>query len=365
MKKYFLLSILTLVQNGALAAGVPSIIFTPSSQKEKSVITLSFTGDILIHKPLYEYADEGTRLNFSKIWKNINPLLQKADIAYGNLEGPTALGITSKLRDAGDIGTKYDGEVYSGTNMVFNYHPNIIDELKKSGFSILSTSNNHTFDRGSIGIDKTVDAMNDKGMTFVGTRKKGSSNPLYTITAKNGFNIAWIACSEMLNGFKDKHSQVLLCYDQATQITTMIKDLISSRKADAVIVLPHWGVEYKHEPNEQQKKFARLYLEAGATAVVGSHPHVLQPAEKYITKDGRETFIAYSLGNFIAFQKDVDRKASAFIYLKLAKSEEGKTWIKHYRYEPTLRIDRTIYHANKMKEVLKHEEPFFGRYIAE
>ena len=345
-----------------LPDSIPVIEFSKKEIVEKGQVKLSFTGDLLVHEMLYKYVDATKAKDFSIIWKNIIPLFERADIAYLNLEGPAALGITRQRKDIGDIGVKYDKVVYSGTDMLFNYHPRIIDDILSSHIDIVSTANNHTFDRGSIGIDKTIDAMNEKGLRFVGTRKKDSKDPFYTIINKNNIAVAWISCSEMTNGFKDNYSQILYCYDQADEIVKMIKDLKDNKKADAVIVAPHWGVEYQHLPNSNQKKYARLFLDAGAIAIIGAHPHVLQPAEKYITKDGRETFIAYSLGNFVAGQKDLARKASAVIYLDLVKTMTGDVIIKNYSYEPTVRESTNIYHANKMKDVLKHEELFFGKY---
>ena len=202
--------------------------------------------------------------------------------------------------------------------------------------------------------------MNEKKMAFVGTRKKNSTDSFFKITQIKNFNVAWISCAEFLNGYKDKYSQILLCYDQAKQITDLIAQLKSRKDIDLIIIAPHWGTEYKHEFNSEQKKHAELFLEAGATVVMGSHPHVLQPVEKYITKDNRETFIAYSLGNFSAYQKDIDRKASAVLYLDFSKGTDGKTWISNYTYEPILRAGPEIFPARNNKDAVKHIEQYLG-----
>jgi len=324
-------------------------------------ITISFTGDLIIHDDLYKKVLADKNHDFTKLWEKTIPLFQKADFSYLNLEGATALGITNKLVDKGDVGFTYDLNVYSGTNFLFNYHPSLIDALIKTGVDIVSTSNNHTFDRGSIGVDKTIDALRERNMAFVGTRKANEPNAqLYTITKIKNFNIAWIACSEALNGFKDKKSQTLLCYEQKGELLNLIGKLTLDATIDAIIVLPHWGVEYNHEPTKDQKKLAYDLLDAGAIAVIGSHPHVLQPAEKYITKDKRETFIAFSLGNFVAFQRDIERKSSALIYLDFEKNENGKASITHYSYEPTTRSSTSIFPARHLKKVVEHVEQFLG-----
>ena len=69
--------------------------------------------------------------------------------------------------------------------------------------------------------------------------------------------------------------------------------------ADLVIVCPHWGVEYALKPTRDQVDLAHQMIDAGADMIVGSHPHVVQPVEKYY-----DCWVAYSLGNFIFDQQD-------------------------------------------------------------
>ena len=76
----------------------------------------------------------------------------------------------------------------------------------------------------------------------------------------------------------------------------------AARRCDALIVSVHWGIEYSHTPRPEDRDFAHALLEAGALAIVGHHPHVLQPLERYRTASGRDTLVAYSLGNLVANQ---------------------------------------------------------------
>ncbi len=331
-------------------------------------VRISFTGDLLVHHELYVRVAEHPKNDFTILWKKTIPLFNQADFSYANLEGPTALGIDTLKKNQGDVGflykkdmTKEDNVVYSGTHFLFNFHPKIIDDLKRSGIDIVSTANNHAFDRGSIGIDKTIDQMNKRNFNFFGTRKRKSKDVFYKITPIKNLNIAWVACTEALNGFKDRYSQVLLCFDQKQEVLDIIKKLKSRPDVDAIIVTPHWGVEYKHEPTALQKSVGKEFLEQGALIVIGNHPHVLQPVEKYITADGRETFIAYSLGNFVAYQRDIDRKASAIVYLDLAKDPTtGKTILTRYSYEPTTRYRKDIFPARHLKDVVDHVQQYLG-----
>lgn len=323
-------------------------------------ITLSFSGDLIIHEDLYKKVLADKEHDFSKLWVKTLPLFAKADFSYVNLEGPTAQGITNKLKKKGDVGFIYDNEVYSGTDLLFNYHPTLIDALQRSGFDIVSTVNNHSMDRGTKGIDATIEALNKRKMPFFGTRKAGSEDSLFTLTKIKNFTIAWIGCTEMINGFNDRKSQMLLCYQQREEILKLIARVISENKPDAVIITPHWGVEYSHKPQQAQIDLAHEFLDMGATAVIGAHPHVLQPVEMYVTKDKRETFIAYSLGNFVANQRGIERKSSAVVYLQLSREKNKKTVISDYYYEPTTRLRFDIFPAREDKNVVKHVEQFLG-----
>ncbi|WP_413292722.1 CapA family protein [Bdellovibrio sp. HCB185ZH] len=322
--------------------------------------SISFVGDVLIHKLLYVNVAQESK-DFSQIWRGINPLFAKANFSVANLEGPTAMGIDTEGRDWGDVGFIYDDRIYSGTNMRFNYHPRILSDLKKSGVDLLTMANNHILDRGSIGIDKSVNAAREVGMHTVGVRHSQERNdPFYRLVTVQGINIAFVGCTEMTNGRPDNKSQVLNCFSSG--FIPAVKELSERSDVDAVIIYPHWGDEYKQSPNSRQVTAARNWLDAGATVVVGSHPHVLQPWDKYVTKDGRETFIVYSLGNFVAAQKDVERKASAVMYVGLTKPAQGKAVITGVAYTPTVRSGYKIYPvgSNGDKSVLQYLRHHYG-----
>ncbi|MGZ3773596.1 MAG: CapA family protein [Pseudobdellovibrionaceae bacterium] len=335
--------------------------YSASCDSPAGVVTFSFVGDILIHQLLYRDVVNGTQ-HFSQLWKRTEVLFNKADFSEGNLEGTAALGVNTDGKDVGDIGFVYDGDVYSGTNFLFNYHPRILSDLKSSGFDLLTLANNHALDRHSLGIDKTIAAARQVGLVTVGTRmSQDREGDFYQIHTIKNMRIAFLGCTEMTNLRPDQKNQILYCYNDET--IKLIRGLSARSDVDATIVLTHWGDEYVPVPNRLQQTYARAYLDAGATAVIGSHPHVLQPWEKYITKDGRETFIAYSLGNFVAAQAGLNRKAGAVIYIGLAKDGNQKAKITGVAYTPTYRDAFEVYPVgnNGFNDVLKYVTQFFGQ----
>ena len=290
------------------------------------MITVAGVGDVLLHDSMQRYAAARAG-GFSNLFAPVADLIQAADVSFANLEGPAAEGITKTGRKVKATARRYDGWVYSGYPM-FNYHPSIATDLKKAGFDVLLAANNHALDRYAVGADKTIDVMTAAGVAFTGIRKKGDTkSPWHAITPvtqrNRTWNIAWLGCAYTTNGVPDRHKQVLHCYDQRAEVLKIIGELAKRKDVHAIIFVPHWGQEYWNRPDGNQKLLARQVLDAGATAVIGSHPHVIQPFEKYITKDKRETLIAYSLGNFVSNQIGLARRASAILLLGL-KPERDK-----------------------------------------
>ncbi len=296
-------------------------------------ITIAAVGDVLLHGSLQSQAysaDDGIR----GLWKHVEPYLAQADLTYANLEGPCADGFSTSGATR-DPGLRYDDNVYSGYPQ-FNYHPSLIGALKGSGVDVVSTANNHALDRRWRGADRTIENLNAGGLKYTGTRPSSeASAPWYTIVESKGVRVAFIACTFSTNGIPDSKSQVLHCYEDRTELLANIQALATNRAAvDAVIVTPHWGVEYNHTPESQEKRLAHAMIDAGAVAVFGNHPHVVQPWENYTTEDGREGFILYSLGNFVSGQTTLAKRSSIVLYLGLTKGADGTVTVNGARHLP-------------------------------
>lgn len=92
--------------------------------------------------------------------------------------------------------------------------------------------------------------------------------------------------------------------------------------ADFVVVGVHWGVEDSHKITQTQRDLAQLLSDWGADVILGTHPHVVQDAEWKTSVDGRQTFVAYSLGNFISTQSKPDQLIGAILTLELNKTTD-------------------------------------------
>jgi poly-gamma-glutamate synthesis protein (capsule biosynthesis protein) len=166
--------------------------------------------------------------------------------------------------------------------------------------------------------------MRAAGMPYTGTRKRDEATaPWHVVTEHAGFGLAWLACTYGTNGLPDPKQQVLGCWEDESEIRALIGQLRATAGIDAVIVTPHWGEEYTANPSRAQRDLAKRFIEAGATLVLGSHPHVLQPWEKIVTADGREGFAIYSLGNFVSGQTHLARRSTLLLYVGLTRTAGG------------------------------------------
>lgn len=274
------------------------------------VVTLAVGGDVLVHWAL---ATRGYARGFSSLWGAVAPVLQAADLAVLNLEGPVAAGFARGGRRVADPGPVFDDVVYTDYP-VFNYHPVLIAALRQAGVDAVTTANNHALDRGPAGLDATLAALDTAGMGHVGAVRGGEAlwRPLRLRTAAGQLSL--IACTFSTNGIADPRRQVPRCYDDRAGLLALVRAEVAA--GHGVLVLPHWGQEYRLEPDRQQRALARDLVAAGAMAVIGTHPHVPQPWEVLAGPFGAVP-VVYSTGNFIAAQPPLERATGLIAWLEI------------------------------------------------
>jgi poly-gamma-glutamate synthesis protein (capsule biosynthesis protein) len=151
-------------------------------------------------------------------------------------------------------------------------------------------------------------------MLFAGSGDTAADAWQPVITEANGIKVGWLGMTRWLNGNRnpDKPDQPHVNFfpypnesagapgaDEAA-VLEAIKQ--ARAKCDFLVVSIHWGIEYAPAPRPEDVETAHKMLDAGASVIVGHHPHVLQPVETYTTPDGRNAEIFYSLGNFLSNQ---------------------------------------------------------------
>ncbi len=205
------------------------------------------------------------------------PLLAGADYRIGNLECPIAT-----------VGKPTDSKIYN-----FRAHPRAVSVLK-GRFDALSVANNHSDDYGQAAFAETLDHLKQAVIrSFGGGRDLAEAHqPLWI--ERNRLKIAVLAYNEFKpRSFEAGPTWPGIAWSEDSHV---VADIRAARAAGADVVIPfmHWGWEREVEPSSRQHNLARLMIDAGADAVVGSHPHVTQGSEVYRGKP-----IIYSLGNFV------------------------------------------------------------------
>lgn len=295
--------------------------------EEKIVsIRISAVGDIMVHDAELNSARSGDSkigytYDFKPFFTEVKPIIESADLAIGNLE-TTISGEDKK---------------YTGYPM-FNSPDSLLDALKWAGFDLLSTSNNHCLDRREYGLAATIDNLDKRGLLHTGTFKEEKDRDNILIVDVKGIKIAVLAYTYGTNGIPIKNPYQVNLLD----IDTMLADVGRAREKepDIIIACLHFGDEYVRQPNDFQKEITEKMLHAGVDIVLGSHPHVVQPAEMVSpTSDDanrKDKFVIYSMGNFISDQRGNYKDIGVITNLYIEKNFNTKeVSIYNYEFIPT------------------------------
>ncbi|WP_426451624.1 CapA family protein [Paenibacillus sp. S-38] len=252
------------------------------------LVTLAAVGDVLIHRSLYEDARKGGSFDFKPMLEAVKEELGAADIAVANQEsvtGSTALGLSD----------------YPS----FNSPQEAADALKEAGIDVVTMANNHALDRGEKALRSAIRHWRELGVEYAGVSESEADRSRLRLVEKNGLRLAFLAYTEGTNGIASPKGRAYLVH--RLEERRMKREIAEARRAaDAVIVSLHFGREYESLPSPGQRRLARLAADAGADLILGHHPHVLQPPEWIDNQRGGRTLVIYSLGNFLAAQRQPD-----------------------------------------------------------
>lgn len=288
--------------------------------------TFLAVGDVMMHDgQIWAGYDEATdTFDYWEFFHVVKDEIAAADIAMANLE-TTLAGKEQK---------------YTGYPM-FNSPDEIADALKDAGFDIIVTSNNHTLDRGAKGALRTIQVLEERDLSPLGTYESEEEREQILIKEANGISFAFLSYTYGTNG-------IPIPKDMPYLVNLIDEDLIlrdikkAQSQADVVVVYLHFGEEYQRTPSKYQRKLAHLLLKNGANFIVASHPHVIQPGEwmEVELPDGEiiKKYVAYSMGNFISAQRFPYTEEGLMVKFTLEKDlktdrvylvevEEIDTWV--------------------------------------
>lgn len=291
-----------------------------------STIDLLFVGDVMGHDPQIEAAEivKNKSYNYEPCFQYIQPIIKKADLAIANLE------------------VTLPGEPpYQGYPQ-FRSPDELALGLRLAGFDMLVTANNHSNDAGKTGVINTISTVKDYGFYQTGTFKNQEDRDLFypLIVYKNDFKIAFLNYTYGTNGIKTKPPTIVNLIDEKVIEEDM--KLARQLQPDVIIVITHWGKEYKYVENKKQRQLANKIFEWGADLIVGMHPHVVQPIREIEVTQSDSTIekklVAYSLGNFISGQTTPNTEGGFMFEVSLEKNQKtGKVQLVQHHYIPVWR----------------------------
>ena len=313
-------------QRGQRQAGLPvSVPEAGDTVVSRRQLTLIFTGDLMQHLPqVLAATDRHGKVDYASCFAYVKPYFGTADYVIANLE--TTLG----------------DPPYSGYPQ-FRSPRALAWNMRQAGIDIAVMANNHVCDRGSEGILSTVGALDRAGVphtgAFTDSADFGRSHPLFI--RKNGFRIALLNYTYGTNGLPVPAGRLVNRIDTVR----IAQDIRRIKETDVtnIIVFLHWGNEYETLPNRDQRAVAELCHRAGADLVIGSHPHVVQPAETVTDAQGRVCGVTvFSMGNFVSNQRQTDTDGGISVRIRLTSRENAPM-----EYEPEYLIHWTYITADR------------------
>lgn len=256
MVKKFLMVGLLVIMTGLIVYESKIPIIWKNNKKEiieEPTTEIIFAGDIMLGRSVMSKCLSLNDYNYPFL--KTADVLKKADITVGNLENPIIKNCP-----------------ISNDGFVFCANKEMLTGLEFAGIDMVSLANNHTNNYGNDGLIQTETFLKEKNIDYFGVNN-------LVIKNINNIKFGFLGFDYVFKNPKESDFE-------------LIKN--SKNQVDILIVMTHWGVEYKSKSNENQQTIAKNIIESGADVIVGGHPHWIQEIE-YID----EKPVIYSLGNFV------------------------------------------------------------------
>lgn len=240
-------------------------------------------------------------------WTGVAKELRAADVAFGNLE----CAVSTRGRP---VPKEFN----------FRGRPAALREAARyAGLDVVNLANNHVGDYGRGALLDTLRYVRRFGMVGVGAGRDIAAARRPRVVERLGLRIAFVGFSDILPAsFAAGPGRPGTVFATHGRIREDVRR--AARGADVVVATFHWGVERARRPDARQRAFARTALIAGADAVIGAHPHVLQPIERR----GRR-LVAYSLGNFVFSAGSPGTTSTGILRLRLStRGVEGVRFLR-------------------------------------
>ncbi|WP_223943201.1 CapA family protein [Arthrobacter sp. StoSoilB20] len=244
--------------------------------------SITVTGDMLVHTQLWQQARADAAAaglpgyTFVPLLEGQRRYIRNSDLAICHQETPVATP---------------DGPFSAYPS--FNVPPQIIAASKDIGYQACTTASNHTIDRGTDGLLRTLDALDAAGLKHTGSYRTEAASKEILMLETDAAKVAVIIGTYGHNGQIPEYPWLVDELDPAAMIAKATQ--ARAQGADIVLGVMHAGDEYASEANTQQQDVAHALVDSGQfTMIYGHHTHSVLPIENY-----KGTWIVYGLGNGI------------------------------------------------------------------
>lgn len=284
---------------------------------DETVIQLAMMGDMLAHDSVNAQAKTANGYDYTPYFTKIKPLYKDADIVFCNPETPVA-------------GDTYGVSGYPTFNAPSAFARDLV---KGAGCNVINLASNHQGDKGQAGIDaslavwKSVDPIAYNGMNS--TAEEQTTVSYFTV---HGVKVAFLAFMDFSNAPSPNVYSVNSYHD-----TALVQKLMAEAKANAQIVLvsAHWGNEDSNTVNADQKAVAQLFVDNGATMIIGTGPHVEQAVAWLTSSDGRSVPVWYSIGNMLSSQLGINGLTSGVAKAEIHVKNSTIASVSNLSFAPT------------------------------
>lgn len=322
----------------------------PKEEKGSSSFTFAGVGDNLIHQAIFSQYEMGvTDYDFKEDYALMKPYIEPADLSFINQETICA------------------GEEFGLSHYPqFNGPTQILDAVANTGFDWLAASSNHSLDKGSDALLAELNYLHENypDISVTGAYRSEEESNQYIVREVNGIKVGLLGYTYGLNGIplpEDMPWLVELINEDQIQ-----KDMEAlSKISDVQIVSMHWGTEYHTEIEADQQALAQKMNEWGVEVIIGTHPHVIKPAE-IIQGEKQDTLCYYSLGNFLSAQDTNEGMVGGMASFTLQYDfDTQETSFKDVKFTPTVMYYDPAFTTFKVMTIHDYNDDYIpSHYVA-
>lgn len=319
-------------------------------ENKSSSFTFAGVGDNLIHQAIFSQYEMGDiDYDFKEDYALMKPYIEAADLSFINQETICA------------------GEEFGLSHYPqFNGPTQILDAVADTGFDWLAASSNHSLDKGSDALLAELNYLHENypDISVTGAYRNEEESNQYIVREVNGIKVGLLGYTYGLNGIplpEDMPWLVELIDEDQIQ-----KDMEAlSKISDVQIVSMHWGTEYHTEIEADQQALAQKMNEWGVEVIIGTHPHVIKPAE-IIQGEKQDTLCYYSLGNFLSAQDTNEGMVGGMASFTLQYDfDTQETSFKDVKFTPTVMYYDPAFTTFKVMTIHDYNDDYIpSHYVA-